>query len=491
MDSDSEEYLAEAGRKAKQKFLREEIIELNYDPKLFTHFCESKKGADIDLYTTEELEECVKEFKIRFRSNDTYEQYQEKVRKDKELEKRLYEIPIRKVNKAVEEYKKQEESKNYIETRTVSLASLESQGEIFSVQAEMATPTDLLNCKNLKLTVSEPKVVQGGLFGSNYVIYNIVTSPLGWDVRRRYKQFKWLREVLSHEFPGYYIPPLPDKKAHGNTEDMTILKRQRFLQRYMNSLISNPIFRSSPSFELFLKENSDKEFKSSKDCNKKTKRAALNQFISLTGDLYCDSRDHATKFNAISQYLNNGETIKKKLKRQSEEIMEDLLKLSKTIASYAETIRQAADLQDLPDFNDGHKELYKSLNDALLDWSDWEIENSNFISDYFNMFFKFGYMELGALKELIKERENHYGNFKRAEGKESEKRRKAKEWYGFYNYQCLTETERVILACRNGTCEHFSDMANYQIKSAIKFRGIWENLNTKVVEISDRFSFFR
>ncbi|CAG9316757.1 unnamed protein product [Blepharisma stoltei] len=492
MDSDSEDILESAQRKAKQKFLREEVIELNYDPKLFTDFCESQKGSDIDLWTFEEIQECVKEFKLKFRPGETAEEYEEKVKKEKELERRLYEIPPKKVQKAVEEYKQQEEAKAIMETKAESLISpgTDPNGDVFFVHTETAEVNELMTFKDIKLEISEPVIVQGGLFGSNYVMYNIVTSPLGWNVRRRYKQFEWLREVLAHEFPGYYIPPLPDKKAHGNTEDMTILKRQRFLQRYMNSLISNPVFRSSPSFVLFLKESSTKEFKSSKDHNKKTKRNTVDQFVSLKGEVNCDVRDHTLKINAVNQYLNTGEIIKKKLKRQSEEIIEDLIKLSKTIASYAETVRQAADFQDLLDFNVGHKELYKNINDALLEWSNWEANKANFISDYFNMFFKFGYMELGTLKEIIKERDAALANFKKTGGGDSDKRKKAREWYGFYNHQSVSEVERVILNSRNVTCEHISEMASNQIDSALKLKGIWENLLSSTLTISDRYSFF-
>mmetsp|Transcript_11278 Transcript_11278/g.11316 ORF Transcript_11278/g.11316 Transcript_11278/m.11316 type:complete len:108 (+) Transcript_11278:1152-1475(+) len=106
------------------------------------------------------------------------------------------------------------------------------------------------------------------------------------------------------------------------------------------------------------------------------------------------------------------------------------------------------------------------------------------------MFFKFGYMELGALKEIIKERDTALANFKKAGGGESEKRKKAREWYGFYNHQSLSEVERVVLNSRNVTCEHISEMANNQISNALAFKGIWDNLLSSTLTISDRYSFF-
>lgn len=364
MDFEGEDFLAEAERKAKQKFLREEVIELNFDSRLFTYHCESKKAADIDLWTFEELQECVREFKMKYRASQTFEEFEEKLKRDKENEKRLYEIPIRKVPKAVEELKL-EEAKTF-ETRRESNIS-ESDNDIYIFPVQKAPETELIVSKDLKLEVLEATVVQEGFFGSSYVVYTVTTSPLGWEVKRRFTEFKWLSEVLSHEFPGYYIPPLPDKKAHGNTEDDTILKRQRFLQRYMNSIISNSVFKSSPSLVLFLQQSSSKELKSSKDHNKKTKRQTLDQFVSLKGEIMCDVREQVMKFASINQYLNSAETLKKKLKRQSEEIIDDFRKLSKTLTSYAETVKQLSDIQEILDFNIGHKDVFRSINEALLE----------------------------------------------------------------------------------------------------------------------------
>lgn len=50
-------------RELKQNFLYHEILEKEFDADAFTAFCEERKGADIDLWTYEELAGCVNEFK--------------------------------------------------------------------------------------------------------------------------------------------------------------------------------------------------------------------------------------------------------------------------------------------------------------------------------------------------------------------------------------------------------------------------------------------
>ena len=69
MDSDEEDesYIIRAEREAKQQYLREEILELDYDPQLFMAYCESIREANIDAWDFEELQDCVLNFKKLYR----------------------------------------------------------------------------------------------------------------------------------------------------------------------------------------------------------------------------------------------------------------------------------------------------------------------------------------------------------------------------------------------------------------------------------------
>jgi hypothetical protein len=69
MDDDAL-YLCEAERKAKQSFLREEVVEAGYPPEAFVAFCELQRGADVDLWSFEELSKCVAEFKMTCRPSE-------------------------------------------------------------------------------------------------------------------------------------------------------------------------------------------------------------------------------------------------------------------------------------------------------------------------------------------------------------------------------------------------------------------------------------
>ena len=72
MDYENEEddFLEQAQRRAKRNFLHEEILESGYSGSQFTSFCEQERGADIDLWTFEELQDCVRRFKAKFSAEE-------------------------------------------------------------------------------------------------------------------------------------------------------------------------------------------------------------------------------------------------------------------------------------------------------------------------------------------------------------------------------------------------------------------------------------
>jgi len=57
-------------------------------------------------------------------------------------------------------------------------------------------------------------LIKGGFFSSSYVLYSILTKPLGYEVERRYSDFSWLRDILTREYPGIYVCPVSECRFH-------------------------------------------------------------------------------------------------------------------------------------------------------------------------------------------------------------------------------------------------------------------------------------
>lgn len=63
-----------------------------------------------------------------------------------------------------------------------------------------------LNDNDIKVTVQNPREIDGGVFGKSYVVYEVKTAPFDWVVERRYNDFDWLRKMLQKYFPSFNVP---------------------------------------------------------------------------------------------------------------------------------------------------------------------------------------------------------------------------------------------------------------------------------------------
>lgn len=95
--------------------------------------------------------------------------------------------------------------------------------------------------------------------GSSYVAYTIRLGQN--ETKRRYSEFESLRKSLCRLHPTLIIPPIPEKHSiadyatmQNRTKDdlITIEKRKRMLQSFLNRLARHPILSSDHVFHRFL-----------------------------------------------------------------------------------------------------------------------------------------------------------------------------------------------------------------------------------------------
>ena len=112
---------------------------------------------------------------------------------------------------------------------------------------------NILNDKEVKVVIQNPKTSEKGLLTSQYTIYEVCTESMNWLVHRRYSDFDWLRNILSKFFPRILIPPIPGKKV-GNRrfEPDFIEKRMKFLQVFIDKVMQNETLKSSEALYAFL-----------------------------------------------------------------------------------------------------------------------------------------------------------------------------------------------------------------------------------------------
>ena len=158
----------------KQALLQNEIIEKNYDKTAFINFCLSKKenGDDLSNWTLEELNQVVKDF-IKSQNPEPSQKDQKQTNQGEE------EIKTENIEK-MEKFNA-EEHKNFKEKK-INCKKLEKTQ---------------LNDNDIKVTVQNPREIDGGVFGKSYVVYEVKTAPFDWLVERRYSDFDWLRKMLK------------------------------------------------------------------------------------------------------------------------------------------------------------------------------------------------------------------------------------------------------------------------------------------------------
>ena len=228
---------------AKQALLQNEIINKNLDKTSFINYCLSKKenGDDLNNWSLNELESIVKEFVI---SQDQQNQNTQVL--SNKIEEENNELKKENLEK-IEKFNAEEEKVVVKET---------------IIQCRKLEKTEL-NDKTINVTIENPKTVDGGIFGSNYVVYEIHTEPTKWCVSRRYSDFDLLRILLSKYFPSYNIPPLPNKKMGNRRFDMDfILKRMKFLNLFINNIVKNEDFKASEILIAFLSYQDRGKFES-------------------------------------------------------------------------------------------------------------------------------------------------------------------------------------------------------------------------------------
>ena len=84
-----------------------------------------------------------------------------------------------------------------------------------------------MNDKTVTVEVKNPTEKSGGIFSKSFILYDVITSPMNWNVQRRFSDFDALRQLLVKYYPSYHVPPLPGKKiTNRRFETDFIMKRK-------------------------------------------------------------------------------------------------------------------------------------------------------------------------------------------------------------------------------------------------------------------------
>ena len=408
----SQKSIFEQDIEMKQNLIKSTIIDKNYDKNAFFNFCMNKKkegGDDLANWTIEELNSTINEFceeqnKILLNNQMIEEQY----KRQRELAQNIH-LNMGDFNQNYSYYQNQNLNQNQ---KPQNLSSIEFNCNVL--------PKTILNNKQIKVTIQNPKPVEMGFFSSNYIVYEIETNILNdkvkWVVNRRYSDFINLRTALQNQFPNNLIPPLPGKKIGGRRFELDFVsKRMHFLNEFLNNLVAVEEFKASDFLIAFLSiaDRSQFEYKMKEINNLPLPPMYIEDIKTLSGKIKIFNDN-----NLNDQYFSNVQNYFKLQNQLLEKLNEDLKFFYKTMnaaVTNLENVQKDFEFLHLLNSQVHMKEdIVKSYEELCIFFKNWKniIFNQNdVIRRRVKDFYKYVRMEGEAYLELFIKRDEIQNKF--------------------------------------------------------------------------------
>ena len=322
-DEDNQDQLS-----LKQELLKAEIIAKDYDGQEFLQYCIKlrENGDDMNNWTYEELKLVVQNFigycetkkaQIKKKENiDTQNNNNNNIEKEKIEDKN---IP----KKADENNKKEQNIKEENNNKKINKEQNNNKNQKDKMESKIRELSckilekSILNDKEIKVTIKNPKTNEKTLLSLPYVTYEVYTEPFCWLVRRRYSDFSLLRSILCKFFPRYLIPPLSEKKIGTKRfQPEFIEKRMQILQMFIDEVTSNETFKTNEALFIFLNLNDHSNFeKKMKEISNKPFNQNMEEIKTINGKAYFleQGNDSDIFFSNNYNYYKNQNQIFKKL----------------------------------------------------------------------------------------------------------------------------------------------------------------------------------
>ncbi|CAD8053120.1 unnamed protein product [Paramecium sonneborni] len=419
----------------KQQLLRKEIYDKGYDCQAFQDYMEQIKvngGQDVNIWTYHELQEAINLFQTTNQSQmqiidlDIVSYRQSEIDDNNQLEIQIQEKQ--------QQHQIKEEQLQQNLNQQLQISQNESHEEIVVkplidndrfyqklYQCQLQDKKMLLMAKELNVYITKFEKIQGGLLSASYYNYIVNTECIGWNVQRRYNDFIWLKEILSKIYPGRYIPPLPKKTVLKNDQELNLLKRMKFLEKFLQYLFQYELIRYDKWFQAFLSIKEEKDFKHIQKLSTQISRVTkLEQIISLDGYIQLQLNDNLTTYNNESTFLLSSIEINyKKLRKDSKQLILDFDQLSNTIYNMGKTCTELYQFSNK--FNQSISQgkfskldiLYISMNNMLVQWGNNLTAQIKIVQEELCFFFKFHHHSINSLKEFIKQKENAHQEYEK------------------------------------------------------------------------------
>ena len=411
--------MEEDEQEKKQAFLRQEILDKNYDPQSFIDFLVSKKGetaADINNWTLEELNSIVIEYKKSQGNNiSPKKEPPQKVKENKEIEQKEEKSNLK---KQYTSYYNEDTNNEWLfmnpesESDSGSAHSLQnSEHNVIEIDCLEPDQSPLSNYEKINIKISSPKKefestgLKGFFMKVIYYTFLVENPELKINRRRRYTDFEWLRKTLCKLFPGYYIPPLPLKTMNVNKPEK-VEKYQRYLQRFMNGIMEDKLLKNSSLVYLFLSTEKENDLISLMGKYDNVQRPNdLKYFYSRNGKIILDesilSNNKKKKLMKIKDNISKHNNLFTSLDKAFKNLCLEMKQVSNRMAEISNLFKEIYVVSLNNSENKSFCKYYSDLHLLFKELGNKELKNMKNIAVELKEYMKFANLQyISSFKEL-------------------------------------------------------------------------------------------
>ncbi|CAG9326856.1 unnamed protein product [Blepharisma stoltei] len=357
--------------------------------------------------------------------------------------------------------------------------------ELYQVYT-ITEPDTELSTRSIKVKLSHPEKIHAAS-------YTVKTFPFGWSVKRSLNDFAWLRTCLVNTHPGVYAPPIPPTRVLRASKEESLLKDMRFLNYHMDAITHHPTLRKSPLLETFLKETDEMKFELFQKMMSNVKKPdAVENIPTADGVTMCNPSLSEEYSSIVDRYFEPSQNLVKNTKKTSEKTQEQLVSSSNSIKRLAGDTGSLRVMQGLSPENKTEADLYQILEEAMTSWSSYDMKRKNTLEKHLTAFFKYTLHETTPFKDLLKDRENHYKSYVKAE--RDLNARKDKLWTrgDVRNWELNPNDQSVdITVLQKDKTLAFTKMLHEDTNSVKKLRDMYAYHNYKLKEEAEWFANYK
>ena len=414
----------------KQAYLRENVLEKAYDADEFMSYLQQKKGEnglDLNNWTMNELKNAVNEFiKDKDRENEPEEEINTGLNKIDEVEEEGDIItnqdtlnPNENKNQIKESVNSMNLNENNIQENNNALPN-QVQENLETEKCQISEANSLSLIDLIKVKLSSPKKIDGGIFSKSFISYEVSTEPLGYKTNKRYSDFTWLRKMLTMLYSNCIIPPMCKKNFGDRFSDSLINKRMRSIEKFMQGIIEHPLVKNSELLNIFLSCEKKDEYKKRIAKYQKIKKPPTLASQMKTSDGFIKisiNNEKEIYADNIRNYAQGNAYLLQKVTKAYKSLMNIMKQLSDKMKNISQLFKMILD-KSLK-YYDSHNtsETFNIMSNFMEDWSKIQSNQIKIMNENIREYFRYVKNEFIAFKEMAIKVKNSKTQYTKAQEK--------------------------------------------------------------------------